>query len=178
MSVSATFEYDPDEHYRALRATTGVTMVRWMPILAFGVPITAIVFEIIAIRNNPERGAMTSVMDVLPYVLLGAFWLGMVPFSQRRQSRRLTKLDPSVIGPQERVVDAEGFHTSGNGEHLDVPWHILRRVVETDQFFLFFYDREHAYYIAKRLLSSDQVQAVRSFARAGLRDHVHLLEAS
>lgn len=178
MNVSATFEYDPDEHYRALRAITGFTMVHWIPIVAFGVPITAILFEIIAIRNNPGREIMTSVMDVLPYVVLGALWLGIVPLSQRYQSRKLTKLDPSMIGPQQRVVDAEGFHTSGNGQSLDVPWHLLRRVVETDHFFLFFYGREQAYYLAKRLFSTDQVKAVRLFARAGLGDHVHLLEAS
>lgn len=115
-------------------------------------------------------------LDALPWVIIGAFWLEFIPWLQRRAARKLPARDASVRGPQERAVDATGYHSRGNGVHLDVPWHAMVRGVETDQFFLFFYNKQCAYYLPKRALSETQCADVRALLRANLGERTVLLE--
>jgi len=177
MSVSSTFEYDPQEYYRALRTITTLTPLRWVvPLFAIGIPAGMIALEIVVAHRHPERGLVTPALSVLPYALLGAFWLALIPWSQRRRAKKLPKLNPGVRGPQERCIDAEGYHSRGNSVNLDVPWHVLRKAVETEQFFLFFYNWQCAYFLAKRPLSPEQVREVRTLTRSGLGERARLLE--
>jgi hypothetical protein len=79
-----------------------------------------------------------------------------------------------VRGPQERTVDAVGYHSRGNGVAVDVPWHALKKAVETEHFFIFFYNWQCGYYVPKRALSAADVARVREHARAGLGAQAHL----
>lgn len=175
MSVSATFDYQPAEHYRALRTITKLTPLRWVvPALAIGVPAVFVALQLI-MAQRAGRAVADAAPAMVPYILLGVFWLALIPWSQRRRARKLPALDASVHGPQERRVDSDGYHARGNGVGVDVPWHAFKKAVETEQFFLFFYNWQCAYYLPKRSLSADEVRRVRVFARAGLGEQARLM---
>jgi len=177
MGVSATYEYDPSEHYRAMRAVTSLTPFRWVGRVCF-VLLPAGMLALAALSAHATgHGVATAVLGVLPYVLLCFFWGALIPMSQRRRAKRLPKLDASVRGLQERQVDGEGYHSRGNGVALDIPWHAMTKAVETDQLFLFFYNWQCAYYLPKRSLGPAQVRDVRAFARAGLGARARVLPA-
>lgn len=165
MSVTTTYEFDPREHYKAARAVTRLTWFRWVPWIAVGITLLLVLVEVI-LPHWGEFDAWEIFLTSLPWLLLGVFWIALLPWSQRRAARKLVKRDPSVRGPQERSVDATGFHSLGNGVRLDVPWHAMARAVETDQFFLFFYNKQCAYYVPKRALSDSQCAEVRTLMRA------------
>jgi hypothetical protein len=120
MSVSATYEYDAAEHYRALRAITCLTPLRWISLLCFFIlPVGVVALAAFAARAT-GHAVGTALIGIAPYVLL-FFWGALIPWSQRLRARRLPKLDPSAQGVQERRVDVEGYHSRGNGVALDIP---------------------------------------------------------
>lgn len=170
MAVRTTFDFDTKEHYRALRAVTRETPFRWLiPLLALVVPGVMIAMVLIgAAARGVPLGRM--VPSVLPYVALSLFWFALVPLSQRRRANRLPSEDVSTQGPQVRTLDSEGFHSSGNGVKLDVPWHAFKRAVETEEFFLMFYNRQCAYFLPKRTMSVGEQAEIRDLLRTGLGD--------
>lgn len=168
MSVRAVFEFDKAEHYRASRAVTRATPARYYTwALAAG---CFAMFAWSLWKVPPGTDLRGILVMVLPWLLLTIIWVGLIPFAQWRLARRVPKLDASVLGPQERIVDSDGFHSRGNGVGLDVPWHVLQKVVETDAFFFFYYNKRCAYYLPKRVLSAHDVLEVRDLSRAVLKD--------
>jgi YcxB-like protein len=174
MSVSATYEYEPAEHYRALRTITNLTPFRWMIPVCVGLPVVLFGLLLWAAWARGDSLASTA-WEVSPYVALILFWALIIPISQRRRAKRLPTLDASVQGPQERRVDADGYHSRGNGVGVDVPWHALKKVVETDQFFMFFYNWQCGYYLPKRTLGPSEVAEVRQLVQVGMGDRARLL---
>jgi YcxB-like protein len=172
VAVTSVFEFDSSEYYRALRVVSRHTAARWV---SWGFAALALVLAVLAIRDGWWRTSPVALfLNALPWVLLGVFWVVFLPVSQRWAARRLPKRDASVRGPQERTVDADGFHSRGNGVALDVPWHAMLRGVESDEFFLFFYSKQLAYYLPKRVLSSTQIGEVRAMMRSGLGGRARL----
>ena len=165
MSVTATYDFDPKEHYQAARAVTRLTWFRWVPWIAVGIVLLLVLVEVV-LPHWGEFDAWELFLTSLPWLLLGVFWIALIPWSQRRAARKLAKRDPSVRGPQKRSVDAAGYHSLGNGVRVEVPWHAMARAVETDRFFLFFYNKQCAYYIPKRALSDPQCAEVRTLMEA------------
>jgi hypothetical protein len=176
MPVSVTFEFDPQEHYRATRAVTRQLWTRWIPVGAVVLIVTFLAFDILGSWRDAERSQVFA--RSLPWVLLAMFWAVLLPAGQWWQARRLAKVDPSAVGLQARAVDEAGFHSRGNGVSIDVPWHAIRRVLETEEHFLFFYTRQCAYYITKARLTPQQTAQVREYAAAGARGRAELRGAA
>jgi hypothetical protein len=177
MAVSATYEYDAAEHYQALRAITRLTPLRWVGLLCFVVlPVGFTALTAFAARAT-DHDVGEALISIVPYVLLFFFWGALIPWSQRRRAKRLPKLDPSAQGVQERRVDDVGYHSRGNGVTLDIPWHAVKKVVETEQVFLFFYNWQCAYYLPKRPLDVADVGRVRELACAALGERAHVFAA-
>jgi hypothetical protein len=175
IGVSATYEYDPAEHYQALRAVTKLTPLRWIGLLCFLVlPAIVVALTVVAARSTGHLVGQ-ALITIVPWVLLLFVWGALIPLSQRRRAKRLPKLDASLQGLQERRVDGEGYHSRGNGVALDIPWHAMKKAVETDKVFLFFYNWQCAYYFPKRTLNATQIGQVREFTRSGLGERARLL---
>jgi hypothetical protein len=172
--VTTVFDFDPAEHYAALRAVTKQTPLRWLPL---GTLLFVGTMVMLSVGLSWERAdGWTIIRGALPWALLLIFWLFLFKWLQRRQASVVAKRDPSVRGPQERSVDEQGFRSRGNGVAIEVPWHAIQRAVETTDFFLFFYTWQCAYYVPKRTLSSMQVDETRQHARSALVDRAQLLE--
>ena len=173
MTVSTVFDFDSSEYYRALRVVSRRTAARW---LSWGFGALALVLAVLSVQDAWGRvSPLALVLNGLPWVLLGVFWVAFIPISHRWAARSLPKRDASVRGPQERTIDANGFHSRGNGVALDVPWHAMVRGVESAEFFLFFYSNQLAYYVPKRMLSGTQIGEVRTLMRSGLGERARLL---
>ena len=169
MSVSVTFDFDPAEHYRATRAVTNRTRWRWLP-LGVSVWLVLVVAFTIWFAGRKGLALRPVLVGLAPWVALILLWLVAIPVGQRWASSRVARKDPSLEGPQERTVDESGYHSNGNGVRVDVPWHILHSVRETAEFLLFFYNRNTAYYIPKRVMSPDELARTRVLARLSLGD--------
>jgi len=172
MSVRAVFKFDPSEHYCALRAVTRLTPARYYSWASLALAIVLVAWALMSLASG--QTLRDQLVIILPWVVLAIIWAGIIPFTQWRLARKLSKRDPIVIGTQQRIVDSEGYHSRGNGVALDIPWHVLYKVVETDAFFLFFYNKRCAYYVPKRAISVDEVAAVRKPSRSALNDRPRL----
>jgi hypothetical protein len=152
VSVSVNYEFDQREHYRAMRALTQLTVLRWLPRVVgvfFGV-----LFLLIILGGIASGHVGGTLINLLPWVLIAGLWTFLIPLSQKWTARRLARTDPSVIGPQQRILDERGFKSIGNGIELQIPWDRFSKVRETEEFFLFFYNWQCAYYVPKRALGS------------------------
>jgi hypothetical protein len=161
MTISAQFEFEADEQYAALRAVTAATVWRWaIPLFAVGFPALVIAMTILPHLESMTPASMF--LNSLPWILLGAFYLALMPVSQKRRAKRLLQTEPSVRGVQERGIDGTGLHVRGHGLSMDYAWSDLLKAVETPAFFLFFYNKNCAHFIPKRALPADGVESVRS----------------
>lgn len=173
MSISATQQYDPTEHYLASRAVSRGTPRQFI-LWGFGaLSVLLLVWHIASTWG--ERPPLAVLAGALPYFILACFWFVFIPFSQRRAARKLPETDASIRGLHTRTVDDRGFHFRGNDVVLDVPWHAMQRAKETDDFFLFFYNKQCAYYLPKRALTSAQIGEVRALMQEGLGDRAQVL---
>jgi hypothetical protein len=166
MSVAATFDFDPKEHYRASRAIQRAGSSRWLghiPTLLF---LGYGGYQIVLYGGRyPVRFVA---LLVFPWLLFGVLWPLMVPVSLWISARRLPRNNPSVTGPQQRTIDATGFHSRGNGVSVDLAWSMVYRAIETNEFFLLFFNKKAAEYIPKRALSTDAVAEARVLMREGV----------
>jgi hypothetical protein len=172
MAVSATYDFDWREHYRASREVARRIWTRW---LGWGFAALALVLAALNYRAAAGRVSALSVfLNVLPWIVLGGVWLAMIPFMQWRAAKKLPTRDASVQGPQIRSLDSTGFHSVGNSVALDIPWHAMVRAVETSDFFLLFYNKQCAYYFPKRVLNRAQVDEARTLLQSGLGDRAQI----
>jgi hypothetical protein len=173
----ARFEYDPTEQYAAARAVTRATNWRWIiPVGAIGIPLFVIAVTILPHLDTMSPTSM--IISSLPWILLGAFYLVLIPMSQKRRAKKLPTREPSVRGTQERGVDEAGLHIRGHGLTMDYAWPDLQSAVETPQFFLFFYNKNCAHFIPKRALPASGLDDVRTVLRTYMGSRAKLAGGS
>jgi hypothetical protein len=165
MKVSTTFDFDAREYYRALRFMGRYNAAtRWVPVFAVGLPL--VMFFLIVIRAWGRISARSAFLNMLPWILLGGFYLALVPLMQRTWARKATEYDPSLRGQQTRIVDESGLEVRGEDSHQHLTWPDIRRVAEGPEFFLFFYNKRVAHYLPKRTLNAVEIGEVRELAEA------------
>ena len=173
MSVAATYEYDWREHYRASREVTRRMWTRWL-----GWGFAAVALILVSLNYFSAAGHVSALgvfLNVSPWLLVGAAWLALIPLMQRRAAKKLPSRDLSLRGPQTRSLDAIGYHFRGNSVSLDIPWQVMLRAVETPEFFLFFYNKQCAYYFPKRALNATEVERARALLKEGLGNRAQTL---
>jgi hypothetical protein len=173
MSVEAVYDFDPAEHYRALRAVTRLSWARWVPWTLAGVMGLYIIVVIVSGWGRAQPADL--LINMMPYVLVVAFWFFVFSRLQRQAARRQAEQDPSLRGTQQRILDAAGYHSRGGGVSFDVPWHAIHRVIETEEFVLIYYTKACAYYIPKRTLPSTGISGLRETVRRAMGDRATLL---
>ena len=173
MTVIATYEFDSAEHYRALWAMFRFNRARWLiPVLGIGMPAVAI--WAFVVRDWDRLSPFGALLNGLPWVFIGAFYLALVPLMYRSLARRAVRDDPRVRGTQVRTLSEAGFEARGAGFSQRLAWPELVRVEEVKDFFLFFYNRRAAYYIPKRCLQTADEAGLRTLI-ADYRTTTHLV---
>jgi len=104
---------------------------------------------------------------------LAALFLGsltvLVPWVQRRQFRRAYSETPGLREPQVYQFDGDRLVMSAGATTMTLGWDAILEVVETDEFFLFFYSKRCAYYLPKRAMGADSEQhRLRELLRSAL----------
>ena len=104
-------------------------------------------------------------LNALPWLLLALFYLMLLPRMYRSMARKALENDPSLRGGQIRTIDELGLHVQGAGFTQDLSWADLVRVVESPEFFLFFYNKRVAHYAPKRAFSPAAIADVQGLVR-------------
>ena len=166
MTVSAEFDFNSSEYYRALRATMRHNRaVRWLvPLLGVGIPALAIWTWVI--RDWDRLSMVGVIVNGGPWIALGAFYLSMPWLVARVTARRALRDEPSVRGQQTRIISSAGLEVRGTNYLQQFTWSDIVRTVETPEFFLFFYNRRAAKYLPKRALGEAETEALRDLVRA------------
>ncbi len=165
MSVTAQFEFDEAEHRRALHEQWALQPMRWVTLFA-GIVVPVAMIWLGVGRQWGEISATDAFLNALPWLLLGAFFLGLPPLLHRAAARKALEADPSLNGTQARTVDDTGLHVRGAGYAPSLGWGELARVSETPNFFFFFYDKRLAHYIPKRALDARERDELRNLIQA------------
>lgn len=166
MSIAVEFDFDPDEHIRASRAVLALSPLRWVNRAFVTLAVSLLLWRIYAgVAQDLSVGEM--LIGIAPWAIIATVWLLLIPYLQFRAARNVARTDPSVRGKQIRRVDDDGYHSEGNGISFNIPWHAMPTVRETPEFFLFYYNKNCAYYLGKARLSAEQLASVRTLiARA------------
>jgi hypothetical protein len=161
-----TYDFSSSEHYRASRIVTQRSRWSWLPWIA--AILLVVLVTIGQLSTDRPLDPLSVLLSIVPYVGLALVWVAGLPLLQRYAAFNLPKVDPSVRGPQERIVDTDGYHSRGNGVSIDLPWHVMAQSIETEDFFLFYYNKKCAYYLPKRTASDAEIAEIRELIRTRL----------
>lgn len=166
MSVSAIFDFNSAEYYRALRATMRHNRAaRWLMAL-LGIVMPALAIWAWVIRDWERLSMVGVIVNGAPWILISAFYLSMPWLTATVFARRALRDEPSVRDEQTRIVSSVGLEVRGSNYLQQFSWSDIVRTVETPEFFLFFYNRRAAQYIPKRALQEADVRALRDIVQA------------
>lgn len=165
MPTTARFEFDEAEHRQALREAWKLRPLTWFT-TAIGMAWSGVGLWFGVLRSWGDESMGDALLNALPWLFLGAFFLGLMPLLHRAQARTALETDPSLNGTQLRTVDDVGLHVTGAGYAPSLPWSELVRAVETAHFFLFFQDTRLMHYIPKRVLTDIQRDELRNLIQA------------
>jgi hypothetical protein len=98
------------------------------------------------------------------------------PWVQRRRYRRLYAETPATRGPQVYRFTADGVTMSGGVAATTLTWDAIIEADETDELFLFFFNKRSVYYLPKRAIGGAPVESeLRELLRTHLGDRAKKL---
>jgi hypothetical protein len=149
---SFTFVVTPDSHYAATRALIRRTIGRKVLRGSVLVP-PAIVVTSAALTQQTIVDALWSqaVWIVTPAI----FILLVLPWLERRQIVSAHKTTPSLGGEQRCTYDESGIRMSGPMSNVDLQWRAVTHVVETADFFLFYFSKNCAHFLPQNVIGSE-----------------------
>lgn len=168
------FRWTQEDHVRAQRAVTrhmiGGTWIKVLPIAT----IAVILFLVVYVLISPRKAETAAV--VLPYALvLALVSVSLRWWAPRFAARRVAREDPSVKGEIRHTVSDSGFKVRGLAASVDLTWEHLAQVVETPEFFLYYYTKQWAYYTPKRAIPVADLAPLRDAIRSHVGDRARLL---
>lgn len=163
MPITAHFDFDKAEYRRARNELLGPA--RWAaPLGGITLAVVALWLGVFRFRGDATLG--DALLNVLPWVLLGAFFASLLSLLSRARARKALVDDPTLNGPQVRTVDESGLHVAGAGYAPTRTWSELARAKETSNFFFFFEDDRVSHYLPKRVLSDVERDELRNLIQA------------
>jgi hypothetical protein len=153
------------EHVRAHREISRLSLGRWRvsALIASGFILVALTLAAVSSEDPAAvmAGGAPWLLLIIIWLTIFFFGLGWVAAWQTERS------DPSVRDPMHRAVSADGLKVITSAASVELKWHGIQRIVETEEFFLFFFNKQCAYYLSKHAVGSpvDQ-EALRATIRA------------
>ncbi len=157
-----SFSWTPAEYVRACHAITRHVRgtVLTVPILFAG---ALILFFAAPFANGSENASLTVFSIALVVLLLalyllywGAPWL---------RARQVLREDPCANEAIRHTVSADGFRVRTRSVAVDVKWDHISQVVETSDFFLFYFSKRAAYFTPKRAIPEADIRPLRTLLR-------------
>ncbi len=108
----------------------------------------------------------------MPFSWLGgmmlAYALVIQPYSQYLEVKRTFTNNAAAQAPQNCILSAEDFANSGEGFDLSVGWDKVLRIETSKDYLLLFISKRSAYFVPLTQLSSEEIDQIRSWHRAGV----------
>jgi hypothetical protein len=100
------------------------------------------------------------------------------PWIQRRRYRRLYAETPGLRGPQVYRFSSDGVVMGGSATATTLGWDAIIEVDESDDVFLFFFNKKCAYYLPKRVVGGATAESeLRELLRMHLGTRAQRLRA-
>jgi hypothetical protein len=168
MDHEYTFRWTQAEHVRASQAIgrlmTGRRWPSYVVWVAVGLVGGAVLFQ-------PEaRNTFIPVLVVL--VLVGSVYSS--PLSAWLTARRIKREDPCVDDEIRHILSPAAFKVRSKAIAVDVDWGHMVQVVETPEFFLFFFNKRAAYFTPKRAIPPTDLGGVRNSLREWIGSRARL----
>jgi hypothetical protein len=157
------FNIDPAETVRASRVVQRRQRFAWIAWAVWPILIALAVWYL-------ATGVPWQKLWLLGLVALFLLTLQLLtPWIQRWQLRRAYAETPILRGPQVYQFSDAGLSITGEAATTTLGWDSFVEAAETDEFFLFFYSKQCAYYVPKRAVGKAIYQrALRALLRAKL----------
>jgi hypothetical protein len=150
---SETFRYDWNkaEHVRA-----GRDVARHVKALRIGFWVLVVFLIVVAVIGGLAALARgrSVIWSLLPWWLLMIFWLWLLTVGVRRmQARAYAKLHGQVPFDVQFTITDTGVRTESPIASTELKWPVIKRVVETKEFLLFFYNWQCAVCLPRRAVA-------------------------
>jgi hypothetical protein len=165
MATSLTYEFllDPAETVRAGQHVQHRQRFAW---LRWAVWPTLAILGILYLSGG-ARVEELRLLVVVALVVASGQLVG--PWIQRRRYRRLYAETPGLRGPQVYRFSSDGVVMSGSAAATTLGWDAIIEAEESDDVFLFFFNKKCAYYLPKRVVGGATAE---SELRELLRTHL------
>ena len=160
-STAVTFTWNAAEHGRAVRAIFLNALVPKALKVGFWLGLCLIgVVSLLAILAAHDPA--TTLVAMLPWLVLLVFWFAVLwwlnPwFSARSWAKRHPEGHRDVM----YRFAADGMEAESHVGSSVTRWHVIKRIIETDEFLLSYLTWQCAMYLPKRALSAEQYAAIR-----------------
>ncbi|MBB6072581.1 hypothetical protein HNQ61_004244 [Longimicrobium terrae] len=169
------FTWDRGEVVRAVRAVRANVSGRpWWLVFAYPVLLIMIVAVASTLWDGTlSRGAL--VQAIGPWILFLVAWATLMAWigpwlTARAQSRENGPGQHTLIG----TLSGDGYGTDNGRTQNSIHWNGVLRAVETPEFFLFYYNRNCAFYLPHRAIAPEQLPEVRRVIVSQLGDRAAL----
>ena len=169
MAVEVRFHPDPGEQGRAALA---IGHIADRPVLRLGLaflPLATLLAALVLAPGSQLTGGWLVVALSGSAVCFGA-WLMARPAWQRQRAARAFAGSSTAAFEHGLVVSPTGLQITAGSATTTFGWDVVQQVRETTEFYLFFYARQHAVYLPKRLLDATQDASLRALVRAAAPD--------
>jgi hypothetical protein len=150
-----TFEFDwrPGEHARVTSLLLRDQMSRgvWRPIR--WALVAFLTFAGVVAVGSAVSGDLVSALQLAVLVAIVAVLASRLPeITGRLQAWRVGRNDPNVAHPLVHTLGPTGLHIGMRTLDADLKWSGVYMVRETRDMFLFYYSKNMAYYLPKRII--------------------------
>ena len=157
------FSVDPAETVRACRELRRRQAFAWVEWAVW--PALFILAALYLLVGRDWRALWPLGLVALVILLFQA----LLPLVQRWQIGRAYQATPNLRGAQAYRFSDAGLRITGGAATIELGWDSFVEVAETKEFFLFFYSKQCAYYLPKRVARDhSQRDALRALLRAKL----------
>ena len=168
--LAFTYEWSVREHAQAQHDMLAARGATSLASIALGVIVLAnAVLYVYDLRSDQEWLTASLPFTALALVLLWAFLYGQGWLNAWRQQRT----DSSLQHPIQHFYTDNGLRVRGKTAEITLGWRSMKLVAETKAFVLFFFTTGNAYYLPKRVIAPEQLEALRQMIRANTAPNVY-----
>ncbi|HEU0016311.1 MAG TPA: YcxB family protein [Longimicrobium sp.] len=131
--------------------------------------VMALVFALVTGNAEAVRAAGPAALVIVLWSVV--FWMGSRLFLRRRLSQGVL-----TGGPQRYTFSADGIRVEAQHAAVELRWPAIRRVRETEGYFLIFASTRNAFFVPKRELGEQDAARLRALLERHVQHPDHFAE--
>ena len=162
-TLAFTYDWSVREHAKAQHAMLAARGFVLIAGIIFAILVIAnTVIVLLDRRQDSDHLAWSLPVSLVILVVIWALVWGRGWLDARRQQRT----DLSLQHPIQHFYSENGLRVRGKTAEITVGWRSMRLITETDDFMLYFFTAEKAYYLPKRVAQPGQLDELRRMIRS------------